>query len=86
MTTQYSGMGMHMTYNYYNNSTSYYGSIINLIIIFLVIMIVVITLGKILTISGPKKCKKCGLTIDSEEWQICPRCGNPLKDGSVDKI
>ena len=84
MGTQYTtGMGMHMTYSYYNNSASYYGNIISLIIFILIIMIAIITLGKIFFTTGSKKCKKCGLTIESEEWQICPRCGNPLKDGSV---
>lgn len=84
MATGYTtGMGMHMNNNYYNNSVYYYGNIIGLIIFVLILMIVIITLLKIFSISGPKKCNKCGFTIESNEWQICPRCGNPINDGSV---
>jgi hypothetical protein len=84
MVTQYSTeMGMHMNYSYYNNSVYYYGNIIGLIIFFLIIIMVVITILKLFSLSGPKKCSKCGLIIESDEWQICPRCGNPLNDGSV---
>lgn len=84
MAIQYtSGMGMHMNYSYYNNTAYYYGNIISLIIFILIILIVILTILKIFSTSEPKKCKKCGLIIESEEWQICPRCGNPLKDGSV---
>lgn len=87
MATSYNtGMGMHESYNYYNNSISYYGNLISLIIFILSTMIVVITAIKVFSATGQKKCKKCGLTIESDEWKICPRCGNPLKDGSVNKI
>jgi hypothetical protein len=83
MTPQYTGeMGMHMTY-YYNNSAYYYSNIISFLIFILIIIIAIITLVKILSTTGPKKCKKCGLIIESDEWQICPRCGNPLKNESV---
>lgn len=80
------GMGMHESYNYYNDSITYYGNLISLIIFILSTMIVVITAIKVFSASGQKKCKKCGLTIESDEWKICPRCGNPIKDGSVNKI
>jgi len=84
MTTQYStGMGMHESYGYYNNSVTYYGNLISLFIFLLSIIIVVITVIKIFSPTGQKKCKKCGLIIESDEWKICPRCGNSLKDGSV---
>lgn len=76
------GMGMHMNY-YYNNSVYYYGNIIGFIIFVLIIILVIVTLLKILTTSGTKKCNKCGYPTESNDWLICPRCGNPLKEGSV---
>lgn len=78
-----SGMGMHGYYNYYNNSITYYGNIISLIIFILSTMLVVIIVIKIFSPSGHKKCKNCGFIIESNEWKICPRCGSSLKDGSV---
>ncbi|WP_185258775.1 hypothetical protein [Anaerocolumna chitinilytica] len=80
-----SGMGMHESYGYYNNSITYYGNFISLIIFILSAMIVIIAVIKIFSTSGQKKCKKCGLTIENHEWKICPRCGNTLKDGSVNE-
>lgn len=75
------GMGMHMNYNYYN-SVYYYGNIIGFILFILIIVLVVITLIRLFTAAKPKKCNKCGYHIESNDWKICPRCGNPL-DGSV---
>lgn len=82
MATGYTGgMGMHMSY--YNNSFYYYSNIIGFLLFALIIILVVITLIKIATMAGPKKCNKCGYPIENDDWKICPRCGNPLKDGSV---
>ena len=83
MAIQYSTeMGMHSNYNY-NNSVYYFRNIIGSIIFFLIIILVVITIFKVFSILGPKKCNRCGLIIESEEWLICPRCGNSINDGSV---
>jgi hypothetical protein len=83
MGNRYTGMGMHMNYNYYISSFYYYGNVIGFVILILVLAMVIITLLKIFTMVGPEKCNKCGYMIESNDWQICPRCGNPLNDGSV---
>ncbi len=75
------GMGMHM--NYYSNSVYYYGNIIGFLLFALILILVVVTLLKIITTTEPKKCNQCGYPIEGDDWKICPRCGNPLKDGSV---
>jgi len=86
ITQNYTGMGMHMNSGSYNNSAYYYfGSLITFLIFILIILVVVMALFKIFSSTSQKKCKKCGLTIESDSWQICPRCGNDLHDGSVDK-
>lgn len=86
VTQNYTGMGMHMYAGNYNNSTYYYfASLITFLIVILIIIVVIIALFKIFSSPSQKKCKKCGLTIESDSWQICPRCGNSLQDGSVDK-
>jgi membrane protein YdbS with pleckstrin-like domain len=86
VTPNYTGMGMHMYSGSFNNSTYYYfANLITFLIIILVIIVVVMALFKLFMSPTQKKCKKCGLAIDSDRWQICPRCGNNLQDGSVDK-
>ena len=86
VTQNYTGMGMHMSSGSYNNSTYYFiGSLITFLIFILIVLVVVMALFKIFSSPSQKKCKKCGLTIESDSWQICPRCGNDLDDGRVDK-
>jgi large-conductance mechanosensitive channel len=76
------GMGMHMN-TYYNNSVYVYGNIINFVILMLIVLLVIMMIFKLLNPSGAKKCNKCGMNIESNEWKICPRCGNPLDEGRV---
>lgn len=85
LTTGYTtGMGMHRNYYYYN-PVYYYGNIIGFIIFALIIVLLIMTLIKLFATTGPKKCNKCGYPIESNEWLICPRCGNTLNDRSVNK-
>jgi len=75
------GMGKHMwegvgnnTLNNYNNYNNF-GSIISFSI---VILVGFLLFDKIVFESKANKCKKCGLTIESSLWKVCPRCGNHL--------
>jgi len=86
VTQNYTGMGMHMSSVSYNNSSYYYfGSLIIFLIFILIVLVLVMAIFKLFSNSKQKQCKKCGLIIESDSWLICPRCGNNLHDGSVNK-
>lgn len=73
------GMGMHMRGGISNNNIYNYNSLGNAIIFAIVILAGLLLLDKIALASKQNKCKRCGLTIESHLWRICPRCGNQLQ-------
>ncbi|WP_318507347.1 hypothetical protein [Bacillus sp. T3] len=73
------GMGMHGGGMGNNNYFYNYNLIPNLIIIISIVFLGFFIVNKLSHSSTPK-CKKCNLPIESNEWKICPRCGNQLQD------
>ncbi|MGJ7920278.1 hypothetical protein [Neobacillus sp. LXY-4] len=74
------GMGMHGGEWISNNNVYYYNLILNFILIVSIVFVGFIIVNKVLFSSNKHKCKKCGLPIESDEWKICPRCGQNLQD------
>jgi len=72
------GMGMHMWEGVSNNTQYNYNDFGNVIVLAIVILAGFLLLDKIVFASKNSKCKKCGLTIESDLWKVCPRCGNHL--------
>lgn len=71
-------MGMHMREGI-NNSTQYnYNNFSNIIVFAIVILAGFLLLDKFIFASKNSKCRKCSLTIESDLWKVCPRCGNHL--------
>jgi hypothetical protein len=80
----YSGMEMHMG-GMNNNYSSYYfyNNLISFFVFIFITYVILVILSKSFVNKKGKKCKRCGLPIESEDWLICPRCGNHLNNGSV---
>jgi uncharacterized membrane protein len=80
----YSEMESHMGGMSHNYSIySFYSNLITFIIFIFITAVILVILFKSFTNYKSNQCKKCGLPIESEDWLICPRCGNHLKNGSV---
>lgn len=73
------GMGMHGGKGVSNNSLYYYDLLPNLIIIIGLVLLSFL-LVRILFSSSKSACKRCGLPIESDEWKICPRCGQHFEN------
>jgi tRNA(Ile2) C34 agmatinyltransferase TiaS len=72
------GMGTHMREGLSNNIQYNYNNFGNIMVFAIVILVGFLLIDKIIFSSKNSKCKKCGLTIESDEWKVCPRCGNQL--------
>lgn len=68
------GMGMHWRmYEYTNYFIDFR------IILFIVVIIVGLLLFEFLKPqTKSSKCDKCGKVIESDQWRICPLCGNTV--------
>lgn len=71
------GMGRHMWEGAGNIQYNYNG-VGNLIIVAIAILVGLLLLDKIMYSSRKNKCKRCNYEIESNQWKICPRCGNRL--------
>lgn len=72
------GMGKHMWEGMSNNNQYNYNNFGNIIILAIIVLAGFLLLDKAMVASENKKCKKCGLTIESSRWKVCPRCSNNL--------
>lgn len=80
------GMGMHMgEYRNSNNSLNYYIYLPYIIFTFILIIFGLLGINYMLFNTSGDKCKKCGMKIESENWNVCPRCGTKLIDRGGDK-
>lgn len=71
------GMGRHMWEGAGNIQYNYNG-VGNLIIVAIAILVGLLLIDKIMYSSRKNKCKRCNYDIESNQWKICPRCGNRL--------
>ncbi|MEW9122357.1 MAG: hypothetical protein AB2421_06540 [Thermotaleaceae bacterium] len=73
------GRGMHGGEGISSNTIVYY-NLIPYIIIILSIFLILFIVVKLFFYSNNRKCIKCGLYIESDDWKICPICGHPLQE------